>query len=56
MVVLLDCHLPWAHGFCLGDSLKALMEDYDFPNITDSRDLNLNRFMQFCGVRYQLVD
>jgi hypothetical protein len=38
------------------DTLKALLNDYGIPNPSDNRDHNLNRFMQFCGVRYQLRD
>lgn len=32
------------------------MTDYELPDISDSRDRNLNKLMQFCGVRYQLVE
>ncbi|KAH6914031.1 hypothetical protein BKA70DRAFT_1420800 [Coprinopsis sp. MPI-PUGE-AT-0042] len=35
---------------------KALAHEYEIPEISDSRDRNLNKFMQFCGVRYQLVE
>ncbi|KAF9529783.1 hypothetical protein CPB83DRAFT_852170 [Crepidotus variabilis] len=38
------------------ETLKLLMEDYGIPNSSHKRDYNLNRFMQFCGVRYQLVE
>jgi len=34
----------------------ALMADYGIPEPSESRDHNLNRFMQFCGIRYQLVE
>jgi len=38
------------------DTVKALMVDYEFKTPpTPNSDHNLNRFMQFCGVRYQLV-
>jgi len=38
------------------DTIKSLMSDYDLPNPSNTNnDHNLNRFMQFCGVRYQLV-
>jgi len=39
------------------ETCKQLVEEYEFPNIgkSDSRDKNLNRLMQFCGVKYQLV-
>ncbi|KAF9075656.1 hypothetical protein BDP27DRAFT_1415427 [Rhodocollybia butyracea] len=33
---------------------KALVNDYEIENST-SRDGNLNRFMVFCGVQYQMV-
>ncbi|KAF8911549.1 hypothetical protein CPB84DRAFT_929794 [Gymnopilus junonius] len=39
-----------------GETTKALMVDYALPELTESRDRNLNKFMQFCGVRYQLVE
>ncbi|KAF9012589.1 hypothetical protein BDQ17DRAFT_712636 [Cyathus striatus] len=38
------------------DTVKALMGNYEIPDPSDSCDRNLNRFMQFLGVRYQLVD
>ncbi|KAF5322068.1 hypothetical protein D9619_001639 [Psilocybe cf. subviscida] len=38
------------------DKIKTLMTEYGLPNITESRESNLNRLMQFCGVRYQLVE
>jgi hypothetical protein len=28
------------------------MEEYQIPDISDSREANINRFMQFCGVGY----
>lgn len=31
------------------------MEEYDLPDVTNFREKNVNRFMQFCGVTYQLV-
>jgi len=38
------------------ESVKALMNDYEFKQpLSSNNDHNLNRFMQFCGVRYQLV-
>ncbi|TFK21990.1 hypothetical protein FA15DRAFT_672033 [Coprinopsis marcescibilis] len=37
------------------EACKTLATEYGFPEVSDSRDKNLNRFMQFCGVRYQLV-
>jgi len=39
-----------------GETTRALMVDYTLPEPGESRDLNLNKFMQFCGVRYQLVE
>ena len=38
------------------EDTEALMADYGIPEPSESRDHNLNRFMQFCGVRYQLVE
>ena len=38
-------------------TVKTLMKDYRLPDISETnKDHNLNRFMQFCGVRYQLVE
>lgn len=34
---------------------KALNEEYGLPDIGESRERNLNRFMQYCGVAYQMV-
>lgn len=44
--------------FKLDDEItKALMSDYKLPHSdSDSQDHNLNRFMRFCGVQYQLVE
>ncbi len=40
----------------LADILQVLLADYGLTaGISDVRDANLNKFMQFCGVRYQLV-
>ncbi|KAF8886028.1 hypothetical protein BD779DRAFT_1532140 [Infundibulicybe gibba] len=33
---------------------KLLMIEYDLPEPSESKDRNLNRFMQFCGVAYQM--
>ncbi|KAF5386215.1 hypothetical protein D9615_002317 [Tricholomella constricta] len=33
------------------ETSKALMLDYELPDVYEARDRNLNRFMQFCGVR-----
>jgi len=39
------------------ETTKALMSDYELPNSdSNSHDYNLNRFMHFCGVQYQLVE
>lgn len=39
------------------ETTNALMSDYELPTSdSNSQDYNLNRFMQFCGVRYQLVE
>ncbi|KAF9443794.1 hypothetical protein P691DRAFT_778668 [Macrolepiota fuliginosa MF-IS2] len=37
------------------DTVRALMVDYGLTSVSNIRDVNLNKFMQFCGVRYQLV-
>lgn len=37
------------------ETAKALALEYEIPGVSDSRDVNLNRLMLFCGVRYQLV-
>lgn len=34
---------------------RTLMAEYGLPDCSDSRERNLNRLMQFLGVRYQLV-
>ncbi|KAJ7655386.1 hypothetical protein B0H17DRAFT_1099150 [Mycena rosella] len=34
---------------------RALMMEYELPDFSDSRERNLNRLMQFFGVRYQMV-
>jgi len=39
------------------ETTKALMSDYELSSSdTHSQDYNLNRFMHFCGVQYQLVE
>jgi len=39
------------------ETTKALLSDYEVPaSDSDSQDHNLNRFMYFCGVQYQLVE
>jgi plasmid stabilization system protein ParE len=37
------------------NALETLMSDYEITGTSNSRDANLNKFMQFCGVRYQFV-
>ncbi|KAF8070393.1 hypothetical protein FPV67DRAFT_1487212 [Lyophyllum atratum] len=37
------------------ETSKVLMMDYEIPDVSEARDRNLNRFMQFCGVSYQMV-
>jgi len=34
---------------------KALNLEYELNDVGDNREKNLNRFMQFCGVAYQMV-
>ncbi|KAI0343513.1 hypothetical protein BDW22DRAFT_1428102 [Trametopsis cervina] len=36
------------------ESAQQLLEEYGMSDISESRERNLNRFMQFCGVTYQL--
>ncbi|KAF8584311.1 hypothetical protein K439DRAFT_1567723 [Ramaria rubella] len=38
-----------------GPTSRQLVVDYGLPDLGDSREKNLNRFMQFCGVAYQMV-
>jgi len=40
--------------FNLNEMCKTLAFDYELP-VSDARDHNLNLFMQFCGVTYQVV-
>ncbi|KAH9915910.1 uncharacterized protein B0H18DRAFT_1039720 [Fomitopsis serialis] len=35
--------------------IKAMMRDYQLADISDSREKNTNRLMQFFGISYQLV-
>ncbi|KAJ3555281.1 hypothetical protein NM688_g2662 [Phlebia brevispora] len=37
-----------------GDTAKQLMKEYEIEEVSDSRERNVNRFMQFVGVVYQL--
>jgi len=34
---------------------KQLMSDYEMEDASDSKEKNLNRFIEFCGVSYQLM-
>ncbi|KAI0820993.1 hypothetical protein BC629DRAFT_1587331 [Irpex lacteus] len=36
------------------ESAQQLLEEYGMTDVSESRERNLNRFMQFCGVSYQL--
>ncbi|EJD46836.1 hypothetical protein AURDEDRAFT_113523 [Auricularia subglabra TFB-10046 SS5] len=38
-----------------GATAKALVMEYQLPDSSESRERNLNRIMQFCGVMYQMV-
>lgn len=40
----------------IAEACKALASDYDFPQVSGSRDKNLNKIMQFVGVRYRMVE
>ncbi|OBZ65948.1 hypothetical protein A0H81_14187 [Grifola frondosa] len=37
------------------DTAKELVTEYELDEVSESRERNVNRFMQFCGVPYQLV-
>jgi len=37
------------------ESSRQLLLEYEQPDVSDSRERNLNRFIQFCGVSYQVV-
>ncbi|KDQ28282.1 hypothetical protein PLEOSDRAFT_1089657 [Pleurotus ostreatus PC15] len=39
-----------------GATVRQLLDEYDIPVITESRAGNLNQFIQFCGVQYQMDD
>ena len=39
----------------VGATAQQLLEEYDLWDPTKTRERNLNAFMQFCGVNYQLV-
>lgn len=58
--VFLSCSViqrltPVLLPYTLDETAKTLMQEYNLPDISDSRERNVNRFMQFCGVSYQLV-
>ncbi len=38
-----------------GATVRQLLDEYEIPIITESREGNLNQFIQFCGVQYQMV-
>ncbi|KAF8514643.1 hypothetical protein BU17DRAFT_77019 [Hysterangium stoloniferum] len=38
-----------------GPTAKQLLADYGLSDLGDSREKNLNKLMQFCGVAYQMV-
>ncbi|KAJ8697036.1 hypothetical protein PTI98_006845 [Pleurotus ostreatus] len=38
-----------------GATVRQLLDEYDIPVITESRAGNLNQFIQFCGVQYQMI-
>jgi len=37
------------------EASKRVLIEYEQPDVSDSRERNLNRFIQFCGVSYQVV-
>ncbi|OCH93456.1 hypothetical protein OBBRIDRAFT_832561 [Obba rivulosa] len=37
------------------DTAQKLLQEYEIPGVSASRERSLNSFMQFCGVPYQLV-
>ncbi|KAK7691344.1 hypothetical protein QCA50_004739 [Cerrena zonata] len=37
------------------ETAKELCQEYGLTDLTDIRERNINRFMQFCGMSYQLV-
>ncbi|KAL4263884.1 hypothetical protein AB1N83_004956 [Pleurotus pulmonarius] len=39
-----------------GATVRQLLDEYEVPIITESREGNLNQFIQFCGVQYQMDD
>ncbi|CAK5281700.1 unnamed protein product [Mycena citricolor] len=57
-----DCTVPQSFPGTLkalfdldGPTSKDLMTEYEIPLVSDSREWNLNRLMQFLGVKYQMV-
>lgn len=38
-----------------GEEAMQLVEEYGLPNVGESRERNLNRFLQHCGVVYQMT-
>ena len=41
--------------YSVGETARQLLEEYGMWNPEKSKERNLNGFMQFCGVNYQLV-
>ena len=41
--------------FVAAETARRLLDEYGMWDGTKSRERNLNHFMQFCGVNYQLV-
>lgn len=37
------------------DAAMALNDEYGMTGIEEGKERNLNRFMQFCGISYQMV-
>jgi len=47
----------WKALFSLdGESCKKLLHEYGQANVSDSRERNLNRFITFCGLPYQVFE
>lgn len=38
-----------------GDTVRQLLQEYGIVEVSEHRESNVNEFMQFCGVVYQLV-
>ena len=49
-------HADCSYWSSIGDTAKELMEEYDLAyDVNAPRERNVNRFIQFVGVGYQLV-